>query len=84
MAWFLVLIGLASFVAGGAVACNIRGAATALGESSQRNQALRAAARGELGLPSRQGSAALFRWLGAAVGLSGLFLALTGLVLLTR
>ncbi|KUH40642.1 MULTISPECIES: hypothetical protein [Streptomyces] len=71
---FLLVFGLAASGAGSWVACDIRGAASALERYQRRSVELRA--RGALDPPDRWVSAAGFRWLGAVTCVCGLLLAL--------
>ncbi|MEV6191775.1 hypothetical protein AB0M19_05170 [Streptomyces sp. NPDC051920] len=77
---FLLALGLVSLTAGGWVALNIRGAATAMEASQQRGHDLRAAATGDFSPPVRWVTAAGFRAFGAAIGLAGLVLFLSGVL----
>ncbi|MFD5885836.1 hypothetical protein ACFWHQ_07625 [Streptomyces sp. NPDC060334] len=79
---FLLAFGLFSAISGGWVALNVRGSATALDRWAERNAEVRRHAQGDLGPATRSASAALFRYLGTAAGLSGTVLALGGLAML--
>ncbi|MCX4539065.1 hypothetical protein [Streptomyces sp. NBC_01565] len=80
LAAVLLTAGLVALIAGAAVALNIRGCARALERRGTRNMELAMQARGDLGQPQQVMSALVFRFLGTAVALGGVVLALGGLL----
>ncbi|MFJ7964617.1 hypothetical protein [Streptomyces sp. NPDC096324] len=73
-------LGLVSLMGGSWVALDIRGAAKAMEASQQRGHDLRTAASGDFSPPVRWVTANGFRAFGAAIGLAGLVLFLSGVL----
>ncbi|MFK0202141.1 hypothetical protein [Streptomyces lavendulae] len=79
---FLLLFGLSGAVAGGWLALNIRGSATAYEAYSARNAELRAHAAGRLEVPPNVWTTKVARAMGTIVGLSGALLTLACVALI--
>ncbi|MEU9085020.1 hypothetical protein, partial [Streptomyces sp. NPDC048357] len=81
LAVVLLTVGPTLIVAGGSLALNIRGAATALERWSAANNAeLRMHARGDLGPAPQVAAAVFYRYLGSVNALCGVLLPLGGLL----
>ncbi|MFJ3907012.1 hypothetical protein EDE04_2968 [Streptomyces sp. 2132.2] len=79
LAVVLLTVGSVCFAAGGAVALNVRGSATALERWGESNAELARHARGDLGPAARVASARFYQYLATVIALGGVVFALCGL-----